>query len=53
MLVHLVSLENEKPMIVYKQIRKELEKYNKTIIEKDIFCLQQFISFSISIIINS
>ena len=35
MLVHLVSLENEKPMIVYKQIRKELEKYNKTILEKD------------------
>lgn len=35
MLVHLVSLENESPMKVYKQIRKELEKYNKTILEKD------------------
>jgi len=35
MLVHLVSLENEAPMKVYKQIRKELEKYNKTILEKD------------------
>jgi GTP-binding protein len=35
MLVHLVSLENEEPIKVYKQIRKELEKYNKTILEKD------------------
>ena len=35
MLVHLVSLENESPMKVYKQIRKELEKYNKTILDKD------------------
>ena len=35
MLVHLVSLENESPVKVYKQIRKELEKYNKTILDKD------------------
>jgi len=35
MLVHLVSLENESPMKVYKQIRKELEKYNKSILDKD------------------
>jgi len=35
MLVHLVSLENESPIKVYKQIRKELEQYNKEILEKD------------------
>lgn len=29
MLAHLVSLENEKPLTVYKEIRKELEKYDK------------------------
>jgi len=26
---HLISLENENPMKVYKEIRKELEKYDK------------------------
>ena len=35
MLAHLVSLENENPMKVYKQIRKELESYDKTLLEKD------------------
>ncbi len=35
MLAHLVSLENEKPMAVYKQIRKELGAYDKTLLEKD------------------
>jgi GTPase involved in cell partitioning and DNA repair len=30
-----VSLENEKPMTVYKQIRKELGAYDKTLLEKD------------------
>lgn len=34
-LAHLVSLENEKPMTVYKQIRKELGAYDKTLLEKD------------------
>ena len=34
MLAHLVSLENEKPMAVYKQIRKELGSYDKTLLEK-------------------
>lgn len=34
MLAHLISLENEKPMEVYKQIRKELEKYDKALVEK-------------------
>ena len=34
-LAHLVSLENEKPMAVYKQIRKELGAYDKTLLEKD------------------
>lgn len=34
-LAHLVSLENEKPMTVYKQIRKELGVYDKTLLEKD------------------
>ncbi|MDQ5954487.1 MAG: GTPase [Patescibacteria group bacterium] len=29
MLAHLVSLENEKPLKVYKEIRKELEAYDK------------------------
>ena len=35
MLAHLVSLENENPMKVYKQIRKELGSYDKTLLEKD------------------
>lgn len=35
MLAHLVSLENEKPMDVYKKIRKELGAYDKTLLEKD------------------
>jgi len=35
MLAHLVSLENEKPMSVYKEIRKELGNYDKTLLEKD------------------
>ncbi|HEX7543120.1 MAG TPA: GTPase ObgE, partial [Patescibacteria group bacterium] len=35
MLAHLVSLENEKPLEVYKQIRKELGVYDKTLLEKD------------------
>ncbi|MEK7586112.1 MAG: GTPase ObgE [Patescibacteria group bacterium] len=35
MLAHLVSLENEKPMTVYKQIRKELGTYDKLLLEKD------------------
>lgn len=35
MLAHLVSLENEKPMSAYKEIRKELGSYNKSLIEKD------------------
>lgn len=35
MLVHLVSLENDSPIKVYKQIRKELENYNKTILDKE------------------
>jgi len=34
-LAHLVSLENENPMKVYKQIRKELESYDKSLVEKD------------------
>ncbi|HUC89073.1 MAG TPA: GTPase ObgE [Candidatus Paceibacterota bacterium] len=35
MLAHLISLENEKPLVVYKQIRKELGAYNKSLLEKD------------------
>ena len=35
MLAHLISLENENPMKVYKQIRKELGNYDKTLLEKD------------------
>jgi GTP-binding protein len=35
MLAHLVSLENEKPMAVYKQIRKELGAYDKSMLLKD------------------
>ena len=35
MLAHLVSLENEDPMKEYKGIRKELEQYDPTLIEKD------------------
>ncbi len=34
MLAHLVSLENENPMKVYKQIRKELGAYDKELLEK-------------------
>ena len=34
-LAHLISLENEKPMDVYKKIRKELGVYDKTLLEKD------------------
>jgi len=34
MLAHLVSLENSDPMKVYKQIRKELETYDKSLTEK-------------------
>jgi GTP-binding protein len=33
-LVHLVSFENEKPMAVYKIVRKELGKYNPELVEK-------------------
>jgi len=35
MLAHLVSLENENPMKTYKEIRKELEAYDKSLLEKD------------------
>lgn len=36
MLAHLVSFENDKDMMkVYKQIRKELGAYDKTLLEKD------------------
>lgn len=35
MLAHLVSLENEKPMAVYKEIRKELGAYDKSLLEKE------------------
>lgn len=35
MLAHLVSLENENPMKSYKEIRKELGIYDKTLLEKD------------------
>jgi GTP-binding protein len=35
MLAHLISLENEKPMEVYKQIRKELGVFDKTLLEKE------------------
>jgi GTP-binding protein len=35
MLMHLVSLENEKPMDVYKKIRKELSSYDKSLLEKE------------------
>ena len=35
MLTHLVSLENEKPMDVYKQIRNELKTYDKLLAEKE------------------
>ncbi len=34
MLAHLVSLENENPMKVYKQIRKELGSYDKSLLGK-------------------
>ena len=34
MLAHLVSLENENPMKVYKEIRKELGAYDKELLEK-------------------
>ena len=35
MIAHLVSFENEKMMEVYKKIRKELEKYDRVLAEKD------------------
>ena len=35
MIAHLVSFENENLMKVYKQIRKELESYDKSLLEKD------------------
>ena len=35
MLAHLVSFENEKPMQVYKEIRKELGIYDKALLEKE------------------
>lgn len=35
MLAHLVSFENENMMKTYKQIRKELGAYDKTLLEKD------------------
>lgn len=35
MLMHLVSLENDKPMAVYKEIRKELGAYDKTLLDKE------------------
>jgi GTPase involved in cell partitioning and DNA repair len=35
MLAHLVSLENEKPMGVYKEIRKELGSYDQELLEKE------------------
>lgn len=35
MLAHLVSLENENPLKIYEQIRKELENYNKLLTEKN------------------
>jgi GTPase len=35
MLAHLVSLENDNPMKTYKEIRKELENYDKSLLEKD------------------
>jgi GTPase len=35
MLAHLVSLENEKPMAVYKQIRAELKAYDKSLLDKE------------------
>jgi len=34
-LVHLVSLENEKPMAVYKEIKKELGAYDESLLEKE------------------
>ncbi len=34
-LAHLVSLENDNPIKVYKQIRKELESYDKSLTEKE------------------
>ena len=34
MIAHLVSFENENPMKVYKQIRKELGAYDKTLLDK-------------------
>jgi GTP-binding protein len=34
-LAHLVSLENKEPLKVYKEIRKELGAYDKTLLEKE------------------
>ena len=33
-LAHLVSLENEDPIAVYKIVRKELGQYDKTLLDK-------------------
>ncbi len=35
MIAHLVSLENDDPMAIYKNIRKELENYNPLLTEKE------------------
>ncbi len=34
-LVHLIAFDNEKPMQVYKEIRKELGAYDETLLEKE------------------
>ena len=34
-LFHLISMESENPVGDYKTIRKELENYNKTLVEKE------------------
>ncbi len=34
-LIHLISLENENPMKIYKKIKKELKIYDKSLIEKE------------------
>lgn len=52
MIAHLVSLENENPIKVYKQIRKELESYDKSLVEKDeviILTKKDVLDFSSSI----
>ena len=35
MLAHLVSLENNEPLKVYKEIRNELSAYDKALLDKD------------------